>query len=154
MDKFKKLRLSKIKQEIERAGEYGYDKPSYIPLTENFRVEGLTAIPFSQNPHQFEELKTHSQKSYANGALFGGHPQMPKVEPKGLICSIEADCAAYKEDLNAVELRPRILRHFHQLAQQVDDQKEIEVIHRLVLETVFGNDFFEKGGGADDQLRK
>ena len=152
MDKFQKLRISKMQQEIKAAQAYGYDKPDYIPMTENFRVTGSTPTPYSQNPKQLDELQvSYTQRSYANGALFGGHEKMPKQDPKGLIHLIEADCEAYKNDFNAAELRPRILRHFQQLAAQTPEYKSIEGLHRRVLTTVFGKDFFENGGGADKQ---
>mgnify|MGYP001092977489 CR=1 FL=1 len=146
MKNSKNLRLEKIKKEMKLAEEFGYSAPNFIPLSDNFRVEGLMKIPFSQDPNCIPEKETRLlEGSNANGIIVSKNPFRKDLDSKSLVEAIECDCKNI-DDTNRSQLRPRILENFQKLASQTKSYSRIKNLHLNVLTSVFGENYFKNGG--------
>ena len=149
MEKSKKSRLEKIRKEIKSAEEYGYSPPDFIPLSDNFRVEGLMKAHYIQ-----EEELNNLDSGIANGVMVSENPFKVKLDSKCLIEMIKSDCKSIDQN-NRGQLGPVILENFQKLAQQTKSYSKIKSLHEDVLLSVFGNKYFDNSGDASkDKLNK
>lgn len=142
MEKSKKSRLEKIRKEIKSAEEYGYSPPDFIPLSDNFRVEGLM-----KGYHIQEEELNYLDSGIVNGVIVSDNPFKVKVNSKCLIEMIKCDCKNINQN-NRGQLGPVILENFQRLAQQTKSYSKIKSLHEDVLLSVFGKKYFNNSGDA------
>lgn len=144
----KMSRVEHIREESKKALEFGQSAGSDIPLAENFRVEGLAAIPFSQNPN----LMAHAESSLFpkgnhQGILAVSNPFRKLHKPELLVNLIESQIANL-DGSNSDENTNQITKLFADLSAQTTEYKNIEKLHRKMLTSVFGKDYFTNGGAA------
>jgi hypothetical protein len=148
MEKNKASRIEKIHEETKRAIEFGLQAPSTIPLGNNFRTEGLAAIPYSHNYLTVPGGEaTFNHQGNKAGILLTKEPYLVQTNPKALIELIKYQLEAIN-DHNHGEIAPELLKSFAELSSQVRDQKTIAALHKEVLSKVFGANYFTQGGEA------
>lgn len=144
----KMSRVEHIREESKKALEFGQSAGSDIPLAENFRVEGLAAIPFSQNPNLLPHVEaTLFPKGNRQGILAVSNPFRRLQKPELLVDLIEAQIANL-DGSNSAEDTNQLTGLFSDLSAQTTEYKNIEKLHRKMLTSVFGKDYFTNGGAA------
>ncbi|MEO6358701.1 MAG: hypothetical protein ABIU77_24415 [Ferruginibacter sp.] len=142
-------RREKIQEETKRALELGIQAPAFVPVSENFRSEGLTAIPFSHHPHIVPGMEaSFNHQGNKTGIVMGDNPHIIKLTPKILTEIIKFKLEVMNEE-NHGELAPEILNSFAQLTSQIRDYEAIAPLHKEVLTKVFGEAYFLNKGEAN-----
>lgn len=140
----------RIKEEMRLAQEHGFTVIPQLPIIDNFRAEGLTAVPYSHlSGETAGQPVSFMHQGTSEGILAGPNPFKPRTDAKTLTEVIRKNLEAINDNNHRI-LVPQLLDQFADLAAQTDDYSKIEALHKAVLEKAFGDAYFKNShGGAN-----
>ncbi len=147
-------RVEHIREEMKRAAEYDQSPRKPLSLAQRFRVEAITKIPApavsevllpcgSRFPHAASAQGSVPRKS---------NPYHQMMSPEALSEAIASELRNTKCDVGE-DKGKRLLSLFGDLAAQSPNIKKLSSLHKRVLSTVFGTNYFKnmQGGKASNK---
>ncbi|HVB72849.1 MAG TPA: hypothetical protein VNE38_04770 [Ktedonobacteraceae bacterium] len=137
-------RDEQIKQETQLALEHNLSPHSPVSLDRNFRVEGITPTMLSSSSTLIPsfEVACRNDLDFQDAIPRSVNPYRQLASPEALRMLIESELKSLTSE-NRELLLPRILEQLGDAASQLPDAESIASLHKKVLITMFGEEYFK-----------